>query len=74
MIEQMGLNRWGRAFIGLQAVKKLYLTHTAIDDGRQAQDSPICIQHYWVYDRVVDDGHKALQLLIVHQIMLHLHT
>ncbi len=42
----------------------------SIDDRRHGAHCPVCVQDDWIHHRVMDDGHKLLQLWVIVQIIL----
>lgn len=43
---------------------------SSIDDRWHGAHCPVCVQDDWVHHRVMDDGHKLLQLWVTVQIVL----
>jgi len=43
---------------------------SSIDDRWHGAHCPVCIQDDWIHHRVMDDGHKLLQLWVIVQIIL----
>ena len=59
------------------AYEQTSITHLAVravNDRRQAQDGSVGIKHDWVHQRLVNDGHEALQLQVMLEIVLRQET